>query len=67
MFCLLDNLRFHISFVSGQYLYFFFSSFSTFAKKFMFLLILSFVFFIVVFLMADLLSGVMRRGVMYFK
>ena len=37
-------MRFHKSFVSGQYLCFFFSSVSTFAKKIMFLLILSFVF-----------------------
>ena len=68
MFCLLDSMRFHISFVSGQCLCFFFSSFSTFAKTFMFLFILSFVFFfLVVFLMAEILSAVMRRGVMYFN
>ena len=41
----------------------FFSSFSIFAKKFLFLLTLSFVVFLVVFLMTDLL----RRGVMYFN
>ena len=44
MFCLLDNMHFHKSFVRGQYLCFFFSSFGTFAEKFLILLILLFVF-----------------------
>ena len=65
-FCLLDDMRFHISFVSGQYLCFFFSSFSIFAEKFLFLLILLFVFFLGVFLMEDLVSAVMRHGIMQF-
>ena len=58
MFCLLDNMRFHKSFVSGQYLCFFFSSFIIFAEKFLFFA--DFVaYFLVVFLMADLVSAVL--------
>ena len=44
MFCLLDNMHFHKSFVIGQYLCFVFFSFSTFAERFLFLLILLSVF-----------------------
>ena len=68
MLFLLDNMGFRFgldkSFVSGQYL-FFFSSFSMFAEKFLFLLFLLFVF--VVFLMEDLVSAVMRHGIMQFN
>ena len=33
MFCLLENTRFHNSFMSGQYLCFFFPTSSTFSEK----------------------------------
>ena len=57
MFCLLDNMRFHISFCEWSILVFF-------SLKNMFLLILSFVFFLVVFLVADFVSAASGRGVM---
>ena len=63
MFRLLDNMRLHKSFVSGQYLCSFFSSFIIFAEKF-FVFAYFVVYFLVVFPMADLVSAVLRHGIM---
>ena len=57
-------MRFHKSYVSGQYLSFFFLLAHS-LKKIIFLLILSFVFFLVVFLVADFVSAASGHGVMY--